>query len=76
MKNRIVKDEQTVMQERKHGKQEKIGQAPQANNLGYITCQMCGRKIESDTCSWQEDDGEAMYCEDCRAEKDSCGCSD
>jgi len=57
-------------------KQEMTGQEAQVTLHEYITCQMCGRKIESDTCSWQADDGEGMYCEDCWAERESCGCSD
>jgi len=43
---------------------------------GYITCEMCGRKFKADSCSWQEDDEGELRCEECRAERESCGCSD
>jgi len=39
-------------------------------------CKMCGRKIDFDSCSWDDDVGEGPYCRDCRAEIESCGCSD
>jgi hypothetical protein len=42
----------------------------------YLQCKVCGLKIKPDACSWQEDDYGAMYCKDCRAERESCGCSD
>ena len=57
-------------------KQEKTRQEAQARAHDYVTCQMCGRKTETDVCSWQEDDEGAIYCHDCRAERESCGCSD
>ena len=62
-----------VLQNRK---QENIRQEAGAKEHGYATCQMCGREIKPDTCSWQEDEEGAMYCRDCRAERESCGCSD
>ena len=41
-----------------------------------LTCHMCGRKVEPDACIWQEDDEGALYCQDCKVERESCGCSD
>ena len=41
-----------------------------------LKCRGCGRKIKPETSFWEEDGGEGMYCHDCRAEMESCGCSD
>ena len=40
-----------------------------------ITCDYCGRPVPADTIWWEEESG-LMCCMDCRAEKESCGCSD
>lgn len=42
----------------------------------HVVCQVCGREIEPDACSWHEDEGGMICCPDCRAERESCGCSD
>ena len=60
----------------KNRKQEKAGEKDDHCSHGYIACEMCGRKLIADSCSWLEDDGGALRCEECRAELESCGCSD
>jgi transcription elongation factor Elf1 len=57
-------------------KKEEAVRQDQSKLDAYLTCQMCGREIEPDACVWQEDDEGAMYCYDCNAERESCGCSD
>lgn len=57
-------------------KQEQGRKGAQAQSSEDICCQMCGRKIEAEACNWQEDDEGAIYCRDCNAERESCGCSD
>ena len=57
-------------------KQRKKREGAQNKEHGYVKCQMCGRKIDPDACIWQEDDEGALYCQDCEAERESCGCSD
>jgi hypothetical protein len=37
---------------------------------------LCGRIMQFEECSWQCDDGGLIYCQDCKAERESCGCSD
>lgn len=56
-------------------KQDEAEQQDRAKIERYIVCQVCGRKIKPDMCSWLEDDG-GMVCFDCREERESCGCSD
>jgi hypothetical protein len=62
--------------EMQKSKQKITEQEAQARRHQNITCQICSRKIESDACNWQADDGGGIYCEDCWTEKGSCGCSD
>jgi hypothetical protein len=40
-----------------------------------ITCDVCGRPVPAEAIWWEEDSG-LMCCRECRAEKESCGCSD
>lgn len=40
-----------------------------------ITCEICGREVAADEIWWQEDN-DALFCRECRAEEESCGCSD
>ena len=42
----------------------------------HVICGMCGCKIKPGDSSWQEDDDGAVLCQDCWAERESCGCSD
>ena len=42
----------------------------------HLQCQVCGRPLQPDAGSWQEDDANGMCCPDCMAEIESCGCSD
>ena len=58
-----------------HRKGEQENQEQQASAEEYVVCRVCGRKIKPDGCSWHEDEG-GMICSDCRAEQESCGCSD
>lgn len=48
----------------------------QLDAQGLLRCQICGQKIEAETYNWEEDEGGGRYCQDCRAERQSCGCSD
>jgi len=57
-------------------KQEETEQKKQARAQDYLICQGCGRKVKSEVCSWEEDNGGRIYCHDCRVEAESCGCSD
>jgi hypothetical protein len=57
-------------------KQETTGQEALVSHQQNIICLVCGREIKSDTCNWQADDGDGMHCEECWAERESCGCSD
>jgi len=57
------------------GKQEDTELDEQAGGSRYLSCQVCGRRVKADDCSWQEDE-DGIYCPDCRAERESCGCSD
>jgi hypothetical protein len=43
---------------------------------GQVICQVCGRSIAPDLCRWDDNEGEGPYCQDCYAERGSCGCSD
>jgi hypothetical protein len=40
-----------------------------------LSCRLCGRIVRPDECSWEEDDA-GMFCPDCQAERQNCGCSD
>jgi len=57
-------------------KEQATGQEKQAGEQHYLVCQVCGRKVKSAECSWQEDDDAKIICQDCKAERESCGCSD
>jgi len=48
----------------------------QGQKQSLQACQLCGRMVQAAECSWQEDDDDLFCCRDCRAEKESCGCSD
>jgi hypothetical protein len=48
----------------------------QAWGRSYLACQVCGRSMKGADCSWQEDDDGKIICRECRAEWESCGCSD
>ncbi len=58
-----------------NGKKEEACQKGQAGLSEHLTCEICGRKINPDTSCWQEDE-DGMCCQECWAEKESCGCSD
>jgi len=51
-------------------------QETQAREQGDLACQVCGRTVKSAECSWQEDDDGKICCQDCKAERENCGCSD
>ena len=57
-------------------KQKEGEQGEQVKGQGYPACQLCGRIMQFEECSWQCDDGGLIYCQDCKAERESCGCSD
>ena len=57
-------------------KQNEAKQDEQFGVQNRLICQGCGRTVKAETCSWEEDDGGKIYCRDCLAEKESCGCSD
>ena len=57
-------------------KEEEMEHDEQVRGQRYLSCQVCGRKVKPEECSWQEDDGGAICCQDCKAERESCGCSD
>ena len=40
-----------------------------------VTCGICGRTVAADEISWEEDN-DVLLCRECRAEEESCGCSD
>jgi len=40
-----------------------------------ITCGICGKVVAADEIWWEEDDN-VLFCRECRAEEESCGCSD
>jgi hypothetical protein len=61
------------MDRKKQGKNEHEGLARAQN---YLKCQVCGRTVKPEACSWEEDDGGRIYCQYCRAEVENCGCSD
>jgi hypothetical protein len=66
------------------GKKETMDSKKQVKNehvwlvraQNYLKCLVCGRTVKPEACSWEEDDGGRIYCQDCRAEEESCGCSD
>ncbi|MFC1845027.1 hypothetical protein ACFLZ5_09605 [Thermodesulfobacteriota bacterium] len=60
----------------KNRKQKKNREKDHLCPHGYVTCEMCGRKFKANACSWQEDGEGALHCVDCKAELESCGCSD
>jgi len=60
----------------KNRKEKQVGEKDHPCSHGYVECEMCGRKVIADSCSWQVDDEGALRCEECRAELKSCGCSD
>ncbi|KPK00385.1 MAG: hypothetical protein AMJ60_01620 [Desulfobacterales bacterium SG8_35] len=38
------------------GKQEDTELDEQAGGSRYLSCQVCGRRVKADDCSWQEDE--------------------
>ena len=40
-----------------------------------VTCDICGRAVPADEI-WCEEDSDVLFCRECRAEEESCGCSD
>ena len=40
-----------------------------------VPCDICGKLVSADELWWQED-SDAQCCAECRAEEESCGCSD
>ena len=56
--------------------QGKKGPKEQAEGSRSMRCQLCGRTIDQDTADWEADDEGVLFCRDCRAERESCGCSD
>jgi len=60
-----------------HGKKRREEKDQDQNQTrDYLRCQVCGSKMTPDACFWEEDGGGGIYCRDCKAEKESCGCSD
>jgi len=57
-------------------KQEDREQDEQGMAQHRLSCHVCGRTVEPEECSWQEDDDAQICCRECRAEMESCGCSD
>lgn len=43
---------------------------------GDIKCQVCGRLLAPEESNWEGEAGTGMLCLYCKAEEDSCGCSD
>jgi hypothetical protein len=57
-------------------KKLKIVKEEKKNPSGYLLCYGCGQHEKPEECNWKEDDGGKIFCHDCRAENESCGCSD
>jgi hypothetical protein len=62
----------TMITRKKVEKKEKRKTRRQRN----LPCLLCGKWVKPEECSWEEDGSGAMYCPDCQAERESCGCSD
>ena len=58
---------------KKKGEKDEAEQAPEQHHLA---CQVCGRIVQPEADSWREDDGGGRYCRFCKAERESCGCSE
>ena len=57
-------------------KEEKKDRAEQAPEQDHLTCRVCGRIVQPEAGSRMENDGGGIYCLYCKAERESCGCSD
>ena len=40
-----------------------------------VLCDICGKRVSADELWWQED-SDVQCCAECRADEESCGCSD
>lgn len=56
--------------------QKRAAEKMQTDDQNYLVCQVCGSRIKPETSTWDEDDEGLIFCKDCRAERESCGCSD
>ena len=56
--------------------QKRATEKTHTNDQNYLVCQVCGSRIKSEISTWDEDDEGLICCKECRAERDSCGCSD
>ena len=43
--------------------------------VNVLSCQRCAGRMLPGESAWEED-GDGIVCQDCRAENESCGCSD
>jgi hypothetical protein len=58
-------------------KQEKSKQTEHFSTCSTpLLCHECNRTVGADLCGWEEDDEGRIFCQECRAVKESCGCSD
>ena len=57
-------------------KQEETDRDAQGGEQCLPACQVCGITVQPETAGWREDEGGGIYCRDCLAERESCGCSD
>ena len=55
-------------------KQDNTEQEKLVKGQEYLICQVCGSKVKPEACSCEEDG--RIHCFYCRAEIESCGCSD
>jgi hypothetical protein len=57
-------------------KEKEIDRDAETGGQNHPACRECGRIVKPESSSWREDDAGAIYCRYCRAERESCGCSD
>ncbi len=53
-----------------------VSQEPGSFGDDSLICQMCGRILQPEESNWDAEAGKGMLCRYCKAEGDSCGCSD
>ena len=58
----------------KKGNEKSLGKEKETGSE-QVRCLICGRNSPAESCIWEEDKP-GVCCNDCRAELNSCGCSD